>query len=213
MAGGIIAVLSSPRPQRAPMTVLTALLQSSSSFLTRKPIRKKSNVASRFSKRIGICRSRTRSSRRTDHFHVVDARLKGADRAGRCALEFRSCEGGSATAQRSGGSGHFDDRVGQSPHGADENFHDSSVKLGIGAALQLGESVWRTPGLLVRAVAGDRIVGISDGDNARSKRNALSGQGLGVAGAVKEFVVVQYHFANTRERREGIENLRAKRHV
>src|SRR5216684_7339378 len=74
--------------------------------------------------------------------------------------------GGSASADRSCGRGHFNDRVGQRAHGADENLHDGSVKLRIGAALQLGERVWRTPSLLVRAVAGDRVVGISDGDDA-----------------------------------------------
>src|SRR6266446_5062753 len=87
---------------------------------------------------------------------------------GRWVTRERSEPGGrrSRTAQLAGGGGNFNDRVGQLAHSADEKLDDSSVKLGIGATLQLGERVRGGPSLLVGAVAGNGIVGVGDSDDA-----------------------------------------------
>src|SRR5260370_1346472 len=108
---------------------------------------------------------------------------------------------------------NFDDGVRQRAHGVDEEFYDGSVKLRIRATLQLGESVCRSSGLLIRTVAGDRIVGVGDGNDASTQGDFLPGQCLWIARTIEEFVVVQYHIADARERREGVEDLRAKLHV
>ena len=59
--------------------------------------------------------------------------------------------------------------------------------------------------LLVAAVAGDGVVGIGDGDDARAEGNTFVGKRLGITGAIEKFVVVQDHKANARERCERLE--------
>src|SRR5260370_3693319 len=119
---------------------------------------------------------------------------------------------GSRTA-RAGGRSDFDDRVWQRAHGADEKFHNGSVKLRIRAALQLGERVRRSPGLLVRAIAGDGIVGVGNRDDAGAQWHSFSRQRLRITRAVEEFVVVQNHVAEARKRRQRVEDLDAKLYV
>src|SRR5260370_42495958 len=146
----------------------------------------------------------------------MDTRIEVANRATVHSHFMRSFESGEArsdTAHRAGGRGNFNDRVGQRPHGADKNLNDGSVKLRIRASLQFRERIWRTPGFLVRAVAGNRIEGIGDRDDASPQWNIFSGQRLRIARAVEEFVVVQDQFADARERLPWIGELRAKLHV
>src|SRR6185437_126134 len=90
---------------------------------------------------------------------------------------------------------------------------DGAVKLRVRAALQFGEGIRGTPAFLVSAVAGDGVVGVGHSDDARAKRNALARERVRIAGAVKEFVMMQNHLADARQRREWIENLRAKSYV
>src|SRR5215472_14046456 len=111
------------------------------------------------------------------------------------------------------GGGDFDDGIGQSAHGAHENFDDGTVELRVGASFEFGERVGGRAGFFVGAVAGDGVVGVGDGDDARAKWNGFAGERAGVTGAVEKFVVMQDHFANVGERRERIENLRAKANV
>src|SRR5205085_1246277 len=138
-----------------------------------------------------------------------DRTYKRARKAMVALAELERC----ANAHRAGGRGNFSDRGRLRRHGADKKFHDGSVKLRIRAALQLGQSVHGFTGPLVRAVAGDGVVGVGDGNDARAQGNVLPGQCVRIARAVEEFVVVKNHFADTRERRQRVEDLGAKLHV
>src|SRR5229473_1649447 len=136
-------------------------------------------------------------------------RLGGGSKSGQANAN----SGGSGSAYWAGGRGNFNDRVRQGPNGADEKFHEGSVKLRIRAALQLGERVRGIASFFVRAVAGDGVVGVGDRDDASPQWNFLARHRVWIARAVEEFVVVQHHFADARERPKGIEDFRAKRHV
>jgi len=48
--------------------------------------------------------------------------------------------------------------------------------LGVGAALQFGQSFGGGARFLVGAVAGDGVVGVGHGDDSRAKRNFFAGQ-------------------------------------
>src|ERR1700676_1256337 len=109
-----------------------------------------------------------------------------------------------------GAGGHFDDGIGELAHGSDEHLDDGPVKLSVGAALEFGEGFRRTAAFLVRGVAGDGVVGIGHGDDARAERNAFAGESIGITGAIEEFVMMENHLANARERNEGVQNLCSK---
>src|SRR5437660_3162307 len=117
----------------------------------------------------------------------------------------------SGAARRTGSSGDFDDGIRQSAHGAHKNFDDPTIELGVGAALEFGERVGGAARFFVRAVAGDGIVGVGNGDDARAEGDAFARQRGRITRAIEKFVVMQDHFADAAERRERIEDFCAKR--
>jgi len=89
-----------------------------------------------------------------------------------------------------GGRGYFDDRIRQLPHRAHKHFHNSPVKLGVGATFQFGKRFQRTASFFVGPVARDGVIRVRHGDNARTQRNAFPGERVRVPGAVEEFVMM-----------------------
>src|SRR5437016_8934480 len=85
-------------------------------------------------------------------------------------------------------------------YGTHEDFDDRSVELGVAAALQFGEGVGSAARFFVSAVAGDRVVGVGNGDDARTDRDVLAGERLRITRAVVKLVVMQDHFPNASER-------------
>ena len=71
-------------------------------------------------------------------------------------------------------------------HGAGEGLDEFGIELGAGTALEFGERLIGGAAFFVAAVAGDGVVGISNGDNASAERNIVAGEGFGVAGAVEK---------------------------
>src|SRR6266481_4572839 len=112
-----------------------------------------------------------------------------------------------------GGGSDFDDGVGELAQSAHEDFDNFGVELGVGTAFELREGFGGEAALLVSAVAGDGVVGVGDGDNARAERDLFADETVGVARAIEEFMMVQNHLANVSERSEGLENLRAELNV
>jgi len=51
--------------------------------------------------------------------------------------------------------------------------------LRAGAALEFGESFFGGAAFLVAAVAGDGVVGVGDGDDARANGDVFAGEALG----------------------------------
>src|SRR6267378_683363 len=102
----------------------------------------------------------------------------------------RSGRSGSSGIARAGGGRHFDDRVGQGAHRSNENFDDRAIKLRVGAPFELCQGIAGLACLLVSAVASNRVVGVGDGDDARSERDFFAGKGFGVTRTVKVLVVV-----------------------
>src|SRR5215469_1197646 len=84
----------------------------------------------------------------------------------------------------------LDDGVGELPHGTHEGGNEPGVELRVGAAFEFAERFVGAPALLVAAVARDGVVGVRNGNDARAERNGFAGQGVGIAGTVKEFVMV-----------------------
>src|SRR5882762_10297485 len=104
----------------------------------------------------------------------------------------------------------FDDGVGELAHGADEGCDEAGIELGAGAALEFREGLIGGAALFVTAVAGNGVVGIGDGDDARAERNLFAGEGFGVAGAIEKFVMVQNHFTDAGERNERLQKFSAE---
>src|SRR5215470_3582477 len=76
----------------------------------------------------------------------------------------RRYNGRLSVALRARSGGNFDDGIGQSAHGAHKDFDDRAVELRVGAAFEFGESIGGSARLFVRAVAGDGVVSVGDGD-------------------------------------------------
>ena len=106
--------------------------------------------------------------------------------------------------------GDFDDGVGELAHGADEGCDQLRIELGAGAAFEFGEGLLGGAAFFVAAVAGDGVVGIGDGDDARAERDAFGGERFRVTGAVEKFMVVQNHFADASERNERLQKFSAE---
>src|SRR6266478_3776173 len=100
----------------------------------------------------------------------------------------------------------FDDGIRQLAHRAHECLDDGAVELRVRAAFQFGESLRGWPALFVSPVAGDRVVRVGHRDYPRAQRDVLRRQTVGITGAVEKFVMVKDHFADSRERRERVQN-------
>ena len=64
---------------------------------------------------------------------------------------------------------------------------------------RIGHRLERRPPRLIAAVAGDRVVGVGDGDDARAERDVVALEPVGVARAVVALVVVAHHRADPRQ--------------
>src|SRR2546422_4281352 len=84
-------------------------------------------------------------------------------------------------AGRGGGGGGFDDGIGKLAHGLDEERDDFGVELSVAAALEFGEGFGGGAGFFVGAVAGEGVVGVGDGENARAERNFVPGNSVRIA--------------------------------
>ncbi len=109
--------------------------------------------------------------------------------------------------------GDFDDGIGELAHGADEEFDKARVKLRSPQRSSFGKGLFRGAAFFVAAVAGDGVVGIGDGDDARAERNIFSRQCLRVSGSIEKFVMVQDHAADARERHQRLQQFSAEGYV
>src|SRR6516165_3260754 len=109
--------------------------------------------------------------------------------------------------------GGFDDGVGKLPHGAHKSGNELGIELRIGAAFKFAERFLGGPTLFVAAVAGDRVVGVRNRNDAGAEWNASAGQSVGITGTVKEFVMMQDHMPDASHRYERFKQLSAVRHM
>src|ERR1700690_1014125 len=64
--------------------------------------------------------------------------------------------------------GDFDNRVRKLAHSTDEGLDEAGIKLRVGTALEFRERLFGGTAFFVTAIAGDRVVRIRDGNNART---------------------------------------------
>src|ERR1700733_239824 len=85
-------------------------------------------------------------------------------------------------------------------HGVHEDAYDFWIELIGGATLELGEGVFWRARFLVGALGGDRVVGVRNGDHARSVGNLFALKAQWITGSVVELVMVTNHFADAAHR-------------
>src|SRR3974377_1722896 len=107
----------------------------------------------------------------------------------------------------------FDDGVRKLPHGTHKSGNELGIELRIGAAFEFAERFLGGPALFVAAVAGDRVVGVGNRNDAGAEGDAFAGQSIGITGTVKEFVMVQDHMPDASHRYERFKQLPAVRHM
>src|SRR5204863_296189 len=96
---------------------------------------------------------------------------------------------------------------------AQPGLHDLGIELRVGALDDLLARRLVGAALAVRAIVGDRVVGVDHREDARADADVVAGQPLGIAGAVPAFLVVQRTQAGERQKSDPLEDLVAERRV
>src|SRR6185437_10720652 len=72
---------------------------------------------------------------------------------------------------------------------AQKDLNDPGIELVAAATCDLQAGFWKAAALAVRAVGGDGIECVGDGEDARAERNLLAAQSAGIPGAVPGFLM------------------------
>ena len=105
----------------------------------------------------------------------------------------------------------FDDGIGELTHDTDEDLDDCGSNWASAQRSSSERAVRSGATFFVGAVAGDGVVGIGDGDDARAERNIFCGEGVRDSRSRRKIRGGENHFANAGERNERFEKFWRRR--